>query len=173
MKATCTKKSVGALLAPRRPGVGVVLCTESHARSMLPGADEDEVKRLWEEGRVLVWNIGLGWNIVPRIWPASLQAYVADPCAQCPTAESVISQILPSERAYLTSTEVRLLLNCGATHVTNLIVEKQLQLVPGTHYHRGPHGAAQITAASLRNFFLSRCLNRAGRGSKARLGLSK
>lgn len=138
----------------------LVLATVSEARALLPGFDEDGVKLLWEDSHLIGWNIGLGYTTEARLWRDSI-VHFATTAGKPPFPrphDHVVEDLLRSNKPFLTTTQVKLMLNCGADHVLNLITEKQLSVVPGTSYHAGASGVALITLSSLRNFFSTRKL---------------
>ena len=139
----------------------LVLCTVSAARDRLPGHDEDDLKSLWEEGRILyAWNIGLGESIDARLLPDAIDHY-ARTQGKTPyprTEDQVLAQLCMSAKPWLTTTQLKIMLNCGATHIMNLIEAGQLKLQPGTQYGRGGANVALITIPSIKNFLKQRRL---------------
>jgi len=148
----------------------LVLATVASAREQLPGHTEDDVTALIEEGHLLhAWNIGLGQARDIRIWPECISHYLRTAGSQPSTInhqpstrryprtlDQVIAQMLQTNKPYLTSSQLRLLLNCGPTHILHLVEAGALSLMPGTTYTRGPQGAALITIQSLKAFFQNR-----------------
>lgn len=59
-------------------------------------------------------------------------------------------------KPFISGNTLRLLLNCGSTHLTNLIDAGALRQLPGTEYRRGPHGAALLDRDSVLQFLQSR-----------------
>jgi hypothetical protein len=137
----------------------LVLATVASAREQLPGHTEDDITALIEEGHLLhAWNIGLGQARDLRIWPECITHYSATLGHRKfhRTLDQVIAQMLQTNKPYLTSSQLRLLLNCGPTHILHLVEAGALAKMPGTTYSRGPQGAALITVQSLKAFFQTR-----------------
>jgi hypothetical protein len=149
----------------------LVLATIAHARLQLPGHDEDDILALIQEGALLwSWNIALRPKVSAaeyRIWPDCITHYKATSgsrpygqlAGQPKTIEALVDQLVP-EKPFLWSTTIRLLLNCGPEHVTNLIDAKCLKCLPlttgGALYRRGPGGAACIKRESFIQFLKTR-----------------
>ena len=70
--------------------------------------------------------------------------------------EGLVGTSSTSSVEIITSADLRLLFNCGPTHITNLIDARQLNQVPGTAYTTGPKGAAKIYLRELRRFLQTR-----------------
>jgi hypothetical protein len=64
----------------------------------------------------------------------------------------------PQVRPWLTGNEIQRLLQCGSTHLINLVEARLLKLLPGTDYQRGPGGTPKILRASFVQFLQERLL---------------
>jgi hypothetical protein len=141
----------------------LVLSTVHDARAQLPGHDEDDILALIEEGQIpWAWNIALKSQNAAReirIWPDCI-AHYRNTGGQRPyrSAEPELNRILLDGKPFVNGSRLKLIFNCGATHIINLVDSKQLRVMPGTKYHRGPNGSPAIEAQSLLNFLNSRLL---------------
>lgn len=70
------------------------------------------------------------------------------------TWEKIVSLILPHDKPALSATECAAALNCKT--VMPLVESKQLTVVRGTDWQRGPGGSASITRESFIAFLLKR-----------------
>jgi hypothetical protein len=144
------------------------LITIESARSSLPGHDEDDIIALIDEGFIpWAWNIALKPGRMARelrLLPECVEHYrrtygsrgVAID-AHLTSIDRVIAHLLKfHDKPFILSTDIRLILNCGSTHVTNLVDAKVLKQLPGTDYRRGPNGAACVTRESLEQFLTAR-----------------
>jgi hypothetical protein len=143
----------------------LVLATIETARLMLPGHDEDDILCLIQEG-ALPWS----WNIALdprnsareiRILPDCIDHYARTGGSRQFGVRNlnflIAHRLLPeTHKPFVLSTALKLMLNCGATHITNLVDAKILEELPGTKYRRGPNGAACITRDSAVRFLQSR-----------------
>lgn len=150
----------------------LVLAGIDTARLYLAGHDEDDVLCLIEEGFIAhAWNIALSNSDETRreirIWPDCITWYSrTQGKGQYPKTEAqVFDQLfahrqseLPAAQRHITSTRLRLILNCSSTHIISLIESKQLSVLPGTSWSTGPNGAALVTLNSITAFLKSRRL---------------
>lgn len=145
----------------------LVLATIDAARLQLPGHDEDDILGLIDEGFLaFAWNIALSHSDDSRreirIWPDCIDWYAkAQGKGQYSrTQAQVLNTLAPARpgvrQDFVTSRRLRLLFNCGSTHIFNLIASKQLAVLPGTSWNTGPNGAAIIGLASVHRFLQSR-----------------
>ncbi len=149
-----------------------VLATVETARLQLPGHDEDDILALVDEGYLpWSWNIALDPKSMSRelrIFPDCVLHYKTTVGKQ-PFPITGLDQLVRQhllrghDKPFLPSTLVKLILNCGATHVTNLIDAKQFSCLPlggggraPALYRRGPNGAALITRQSFVKFLETR-----------------
>lgn len=156
-----------------------VLVTIEGAREKLRrGYDEDDINILVADGFLVAWNIALKPKSMARelrILPDSIDYYLAhitDPNPVSPYFDPVgtLSSASPSksvpawqttllkrcDKPFIPSNTLKLILNCGPTHITNLVDARVLAQLPGTTYQRGPKGAALITKESFLSFLKSR-----------------
>jgi hypothetical protein len=155
----------------------LVLATISDARRALPGHDEDDITLLIEENVLLAWDISLRPGDTARelrILPHTIDRYARAgsksfsvtsviSCKKSGSLSNPFSATWPSlllgrhqDKPFLFATTIRLLLNCGATHVTNLVDAGSLVQLTGTEYRRGPNGAACIERGSFLTFLKGR-----------------
>jgi hypothetical protein len=142
------------------------LATIETARHELPGHDEDDIVALIEEGFIaFAWNIALSTSGAreTRIWPACIDHYKRT-LGRLPfdAPESVVISDLvravAGDKPFVLGSKLRLALNCSSTHIINLIGSKQLILMPGVAFRRGPGGSPLITVPSLQQFLSSSLL---------------
>jgi hypothetical protein len=143
----------------------LVLATIETARLMLPGHDEDDILSLIQEG-ALPWS----WNIALdpansareiRILPDCIDHYSRTGGSRQFGLRNlnflIAHRLLPeAHKPFVLSTKLRLLFNCSATHITNLVDAAILKELVGTKYRRGPNGAACITRPSAIRFLETR-----------------
>lgn len=142
----------------------IVLADVGTARQQLRGLDEDDILALIEDGELSwAWNIGLGESRCIRIYPACIEHYRTTGGSR-PQAvvdlDLVITTLLAQHRGkpFIKSTTLALILNCGSTHIINLIAAKALSVVPNTTWGTGPNGAALIAPQSFKQFLITRRL---------------
>jgi len=141
-----------------------VLAHVSDARRILRGNNEDDIIELLESGYLLGWDIALAPGQAARelrLLPESVDAFLST--GRKHNFEFTWPRILLRGCSSQTvrSPTIALLLNCGATHVTNLIDAGQLKAAPagdGPLYRRGPNGAAIVTNAAFVEFMKRRVL---------------
>jgi len=136
----------------------LVLSTVETARAQLPGHDEDDILAMIEDGQLeYAWNIGLGASRTIRIYPACIDHYLRTGGTR-PFRGTCSDHIRRSlgGKPFTTGTRLALLLNCGGTHVINLVEADALCLQPGTAWSPGPHGSPLITMQSIEQFFAQR-----------------
>ncbi len=134
--------------------------------------DEDAILRLIDDGVILhAWNIALTVGLIKenvpvrreiRIWPDCLKWFCeTNGRGEYKRTEGQVLDELFSrfavrparhEEHHIRSTRLRRLLNCGSTHITNLIESKSLAVLPGTSWSTGPNGAALVTLSSIVSF---------------------
>jgi len=123
--------------------------------------DEDKVLALVETGDLL-WGFNVGsskaMNRLVRILTHSLESYVAARAgasvASDPGWETVADMIFPQGET-MTGPQLGRSLNCGRSHVINLIREGHFELArPG--WRRGPSGSPVIKTESARRWLLGR-----------------
>lgn len=141
-----------------------VLATVEDARRQLKDWDatEDTILELIEEGGLLAWNLALDPKSSARLWrilPESIahfdSAGGSRPFGWLPAR--VLDRVLEGQHdQVLESTDLRLLLNCGPEHITNLIDAGHLKQLKGTDYRRGPGGAAKIPRPAVIRFLETR-----------------
>ncbi|HBJ87118.1 MAG TPA: hypothetical protein DDZ88_25315 [Verrucomicrobiales bacterium] len=142
----------------------VVLASVATARHHLRGYNEDAILDLIESGELLyAWNIGLGPTRLVRIWPACLEYYQKNPASAWKfpqTEDQVLSEMLRrvGDKPFIRSYALRLIFNCSATHITNLLHAGALRVLPNTTWGRGPSGSALITITSVKQFLVERRL---------------
>lgn len=144
----------------------LVLATVSDARAALPGHDEDDILALIEDGSLpFAWDIALRPGKSARefrLYPACVEHYRrtggSRPYPDAARFDAVIVRLLGHHagKPFLTSNTLRLLLNCGPTHIINLIDAGALKQMPGTVYRRGPNGAALVESYSFVRFLETR-----------------
>ena len=142
----------------------IILASVDSAREKIRGLDEDDILAMIEDGQLAwAWNIGLGEARYIRIYPACIEHYKKTGGSR-PQAvvdlDLVITTLLAQHRGkpWIKSTTLALILNCGSTHIINLIEAKALSIVPGTTWGTGPTGAALVTPASFKQFLIARRL---------------
>jgi hypothetical protein len=157
----------------------LVLATVEVARLHLPGRDEDDIAALIDDGFLAAWDISTAGHRPSgdegqkrrevRLFPDCI-AWYARTRGKSPypkTESQILSELLAptrsalapnGEKPFMPSTKLRLLLNCSSTLIIELILAKQLSVVPGTSWTTGPNGAAQITISSITSFLKSRRL---------------
>lgn len=145
-----------------------VLVTISGARQWeaFRNYDEDDLLWLIENDYLVAFDISLrgaaaGSDRELRIFPDSLEYYAktnANPKAKKnPFAISWDRLILANDhKPFLLSTRAQVILNCGATHVIELVKAGLLKQLDGTAFKRGRTGAAVITRDSFVSFLKSR-----------------
>lgn len=138
-----------------------VLSTIADARAKLPGHDEDDILALIEEGIILhAWNIALKKTAAReiRILPACIDHYKSTGGARpFPIGgPDPLAPILATDKPFILGARLKLILNCGATHIINLVDAKLLRVLPGTKYQRGPNGSPVIEMKSLLSFMQAR-----------------
>ena len=144
----------------------LALATVHHARSLLPGHDEDDILALIEDGSLLyAWDIRGGDVSSPasreiRILPACIEHYrLTGGHRPFPKSDHQVEADLLfnlGSKTFTTSRRLALVLNCSSTHVINLIEARQLAVLPNTTWGTGPNGAALVTIESVKTFFSSR-----------------
>jgi hypothetical protein len=143
----------------------LVLATIETARLMLPGHDEDDILSLIQEGALpWTWNIALDPSNTAReirILPDCIDHYARTGGSRQFGLRNlnflIAHRLLPeTHKPFVLSTRLRLLFNCSATHITNLVDANILEELAGTKYRRGPNGAACITRASATKFLEQR-----------------
>jgi hypothetical protein len=141
----------------------LVLADVAAARMALPGHDEDDILAMIEDGQLAyAWNIGLGTAREIRIYPPCVEHYRRTGGSRQfnPAEPAVLAELLSrnGEKPFIKSSVLRLILNCGSTHLINLIEAKALRVVPNTTWGTGPNGAALVTIDSLKTFLQTRRL---------------
>ncbi len=141
----------------------LVLATVCEARMRLPGHDENDILAMIEEGALpFAWDIALKPGRMARefrIWPDCIEHYARTGGTRryARSFESALHELLGRHgKPFITSNQVRLQLNCGPTHVINLVDAGQLKQLPGTKYKTGPNGAALVMRESYIEFLRTR-----------------
>jgi hypothetical protein len=132
-------------------------------RSELPGHDEDDVLALIEQTGSLPW----AWNIAPRVGPGiAREIRVLKSCVKtyAETGKRLKLQwrdaldeiFFGCNKPFLTGKEVKLVLNCSPSTVSNLLKATEIKPLPGTNWTTGPKGSALISCESFTDFLLRR-----------------
>jgi hypothetical protein len=128
-------------------------------RSKLPGHDEDDVLALIEEEGLLpwAWNIGLGSAREIRVLASCVEHYAATGKRLKLQWRDVLEEIFfGCNKPFLTGKEIKLILCCSPTTISNLLKAKELNSLPGTNWTTGPKGSALIGCESFTDFLLRR-----------------
>jgi hypothetical protein len=127
----------------------------SGARSLLPGADEDELVRLIDSRQIEVaFNISLGSQSRRReirILPAALEFYKQHGGKKSLgwDWQRIAIEILNGYGLdWISGKDMRLLLNCGDTQVSTIIAVGRMALAPGSLCRPGPHGSPRVMLQS-------------------------
>lgn len=135
--------------------------TVDTAKGILDCSEDEIIELIEVQGALVAWNIASpnADRRELRILTQSVADYLAagrSPCYHSMLApDAAVSDLVP-DRPFLRGTDIQRILNCGSTHVLNLVESKALALVPGTNYQRGPGGTPSITVDSFRHFLTSR-----------------
>lgn len=123
--------------------------------------NEDSIKDLFERGDLIAWNIGdvKAERRELRLWAPAVDEYNTK-FGQKPRRflwTDIVRSLLPaSNKTWVDGLHLRFALNCGSTHVMNLIDAGALTLVPGSSYRRGSGGSPQILTSSFERFLTER-----------------
>lgn len=137
------------------------MTTVSGVRDRIAGLDEDDVVALIEETGELThaWNIGLGGSSERRILTRCVEHFARTGRPLILSQAQVLKEIFAGyDKPFLTGTRVRLILNCGSTHIINIVEAGDLSTVPGTSWNTGPNGSPLITRESFIAFLNGRKL---------------
>jgi hypothetical protein len=124
------------------------------------GYDEDQILWFIQSGYLVAFNIALDTKESSaewRIFPDSAEWLAKNKNArkQNPYFDTWHNLLFQTgEKQSINTTRAKVILNCGPTHVTNLIDSGLLKQIPGTTYRRGR--AAVITCDSFLAFLKSR-----------------
>lgn len=123
-------------------------------RAELPGHDEDDVLALIADGFLgVAFDIGLQSRREVRVWRKAVEFLKATGGSRRMPVDwpQAVREILCGwDKPVIPGTRVKLILNCSATHVINLVEDKQLLLQPGTSWDVGRGNTPQITTASFK-----------------------
>lgn len=151
----------------------LVLATVTQARYCLSGYDEDNILDLIDNGFLaFTWDISIKPGKTARefrIFPPCIAHCKKSPNEEFPLSfDAVVAQLLArhNDKPFLMGTTVKLLLNCGATHLINLVDSGALRCLPNNPaiqksknpilYRRGPNGSPCITRDSFISFLRER-----------------
>ena len=147
----------------------LVTINGAREREAFRNYDEDDFAWLIEQGYLVAFDISVHQRLLAvkdsssrrelRIFPDSLNHYAhsqGNPkCGRSPYFSTWDRLILERHHeANISTPRASVILNCGPTHIINLIDARLLQSV--TNYGRGPKGVAQITRDSFLTFLKSR-----------------
>lgn len=148
-----------------------VLLTTGGVRAELTLLDEDDVlAAVLDHTLAPAFDLGLGGRRDLRVLPSALDFYrqTLGSRRRRISERELLEELLRGQKpadqrpgnseGWLAGEAVRLILNCGSTHLINLIDDGELAQMPGTSYRRGPNGSAQIPVASLKDFLKRRLL---------------
>jgi hypothetical protein len=171
MTSAAPKRTVPAALQRQLPVADprlrvLVTINGAREREAFRNYDEDDILWLIENAYLVAFDISLraGKDSSARelrIFPDSLDYYAktnGNPKAKKnPFAATWDRLILSNDtKPFLLSTRAQVILNCGSTHVTNLIDAGHLKQLAGTEYKVGRNGAACISRDSFLAFLKSR-----------------
>jgi hypothetical protein len=128
-------------------------------RSRLPGHDEDDVLALIEEDGLLpwAWNIGLGSAREIRVLASCVDHFAATGKRVKRPWREVLTEILfGCDKPFLSGKEIKLILCCSPTTVSNLLRAGELKPLAGTSWTTGPKGSALVSCESFTDFLLRR-----------------
>lgn len=128
------------------------------ARAALPGHDEDDILALVEERYLEAFD--LSYNLVVarrecRVLKASVEHFQQTGGSRPArwSVEKILAEVLKGwAKPWMEATRVKLLLNCSSTHIYSLLENRDLRVMPGTTWDRGPGNSAQIEMESLKRF---------------------
>lgn len=135
------------------------------AKGILDCTEDDILAMVEEQGALVAWNIAIpgAERRELRLLTQSVSEYLRDnpdhsDCFHttiCP--DYAIQLVLPGHnKPFVTGLEVQRCLNCGSTHVINLVSAKALTTLGP--WRRGPGGSPNISRESFAAFLKSRLL---------------
>lgn len=138
-----------------------VLLTVSGVREQLPGFDEDDVlAAVLDHTLAPAFDLGMGGRRDLRVSPSAVEFYrtTGGSRRRRLSEAEMFAEVLRGHdgKPWIAGERVRHILNCGSTHLINLIDDGELAQMPGTNYRRGPNGSAQIPLANFKSFLKRR-----------------
>jgi hypothetical protein len=146
----------------------------STAKGFLAMTEDQVLAAIEEQLALIAWNIASPKTLRRelRILTQSVSLYLAKNPERCPeyycadfcpdTAAECLLDFIDgrhaSPRPWIDGKEIQRAMNCGSTHVINLVESKCLKLMPGSDYQRGPGGSPNIIRASFLQFLKTRLI---------------
>jgi hypothetical protein len=139
-----------------------VLKTPASVREILPMCDKRKVLELCQGHKIdTSFDIGSEGRCELRILPSAFSFFRQHRGEKrrhllWSEVAAEILRGLDDRKDWIHGTVIRKILNCSAKHVSKLVMDEWLEVMPGTRIRRGPNGSPKVKRGSFMEFLKSR-----------------